>query len=265
MNQGRNYNETKAFSFLSKVSNEKTLQTREVLKVLKNLKKRSSFLDIGAGSGDIFFNIADKFKEAIAVEPGKRMIEILHKKMDKKINMDTKVIPLDWERFYKENNKEFRGHFNLIIGIHIIYFLKNPVKEIKKMLSLLDEGGALIIVYSYPKNIRADFVSKFRNYFFKSPYSRSRAYSLIKEQFKGNSTTKFIESKFILQDFKDLEIDHLSKKSAPTNYFLKFSIKKWFDELSPKDKKALLNYLTPLKKGDKYVIENRQAVHIIKK
>jgi len=265
VSRGIRYNHTKAFSFLSRVSDEKVIQTKEILKIVKGLKNKNSFLDIGAGSGDIFFNVAKEFRKSVAVEPGKRMLKILKEKKKKQRSKGIKISSNNWKKFYEKHKKRYSNHFDLIINVHTIYFFENKTEEIKKMLSLLNENGLLILIYGYSKNPRSEFVSKFRHEFLNTPYHKNETYKEIKENFGKNLRTKFIKTKFVLQDFKDLEKNHLSEKSTPTNYFLQFAIKKWFDELTPLQKNSLLKYLNPLKKGDKYIIQNQQIIQILRK
>ena len=261
---GAHYNKTRAFSYLSKVSDEKKIQTQEILKVTKFLKNNTSFLDIGAGAGDIFFDVAKNFDESAAVEPGKRMLEILREKAKRK-KKNIEIFAKGWNEFYKKYQKKFKNHFDLIICMHTIYFFDDNVKEIKRMLELLNENGRLVIIQGYVSNPKRDFISKFRHDFTGTSFFNNERYGLVKRHFKKNRKTKFINTIFVLQNFKDLEKDHLSKKSAPTNYFLKFAIKKWFDELMPEQKIKLLDYLEPLKKGNKYIIKNKQIVHVFRK
>jgi SAM-dependent methyltransferase len=260
MAEGEHYKYTRAFSYLSKVSNEKKIQTKEIKKIIKKHKSKNYFLDIGAGSGDIFFEINNNFKESIAIEPGERMFEILKSRTNK----SELLLNCTWENFYSNNYKKYQNHFDLITNVHTIYFIKEPIKEIKNMLKLLNKDGILVLIYGYIDNPREDFFSKFKHDFLGKNYFTNETYESINTNFK-NIETHFMHTTITLQDFKDLEENHLSEKSAPTNYFLKFSIKKWYDELTSEEKKSLLKYLNPLKKKDKYLISNKQVIQVLRK
>ena len=75
--EGKHYFETDAFSYLAKVSNEKVIQKNKIIKILKKIPKKENYLDVGAGAGDISFDIAKKFKKSVLVEPGDKMFKIL--------------------------------------------------------------------------------------------------------------------------------------------------------------------------------------------
>ncbi|MFC1685458.1 class I SAM-dependent methyltransferase [Nanoarchaeota archaeon] len=260
---GVNYNQTKAFAYLAKVSDEKVLQVKEIKKVIKKLKHSNTYLDVGAGAGDIFFGLAKHFKQATGLEPGDRMFEILEKKVKKDRLRNTNLVHDQWQNFYRKAKKN-NQKYDLITNIQTIYFFKDRRKAIKDMLSLLNKDGRLVLIHNYGKDAKDHFIAKFRHEFLNKPMPSDRTSAMVKRNFKKRESY-IMDSKFYLQDFKDLEKDHLSKKSMATNYYLKFALKKWYDEFTKDQKARMINYLEKRRKGNKYILSERYWVHILRK
>jgi SAM-dependent methyltransferase len=260
---GQGYNETKAFSYLAKVSDEKKNQTKEILKEVKTLKDKDLFLDVGAGAGDIFFKVSKKFKKSIAIEPGIKMFNILKKKRNSK----TKLLNLKWDEFYKKYSKDYNGKFDLIILVHSIYFLNESKKEISKLIKLLKKNGKLIIIIGGErKNKKLGFVSAFRNKFIHKGTIKKTNYDWIEKLEKVK--VKQFPSKIKLTNFDKLKKIHKKNPNTPTNYFLKFALKKWFDQYNKEEIKDMKEFIKKNEKinwkGD-YILRGTQKMHTIKK
>ena len=269
---GRGYSETRAFAFLAKVSDEKIKQRREISKAVKSLKNKASFLDIGAGAGDTFIETSRYFKESVAIEPGSRMFEILNKNTEKYLaaagrkNKDITLLESDWDTFYKENSKKYEGYFDLIACVHAIYFFKDIKKEISRMLKFLNDDGKLLIICATGRSQDKDFVHIFRHKLLRTPVVKEAKFSRIKKMFPKNCSEHIISTKLTLENFNSMDKDYLSEKNAPTNYYLKFAFKKFYDQYSAEEKKLLRNYLEKHKlKDGRYMITQKQSIYIITK
>ena len=268
MADGKDYHVTKAFSYLNKISNEKPLQIREILKVVKTMSKRDIFLDIGAGTGDVFFPITKYFKKNIAIEPGERIFKILKDK-GKNYHEELELIKTSWDDFYKNNEERYAGKIDLIIGIHIVYFFKDLKKTLKEIISLLSPNGKLVLICAYGEDQKKDFVHYLRHKITGSKIILNPAFSKLKKMFPENcAVDKKLRVFFTLNNLELLESGrHLSKENEATNYFLKFAFKKWFDELTEQDKKAINDFVEKYKRknGKKYVVQSLQRVYVFKR
>jgi SAM-dependent methyltransferase len=260
---GESYNETKAFSYLAKVSDEKKVQSKEILKEIKTLKDKNLILDVGAGSGDIFLKIEKKFKNYVAIEPGEKMFKILKKLKNPRI----KLFNIKWNEFYKKYSKEYEGKFDMIILVHAIYFLKNPKGELNKMMKLLKKGGKLIIIIGGSREDKnPGFITTFRTNFIHRGVIGKVNYNWI-DKLKGVKIRKF-PSKIKLTNFDKLKDIHKKNQNMPTNYFLKFALKRWFDEYSEKEIVEMKEFIRKNEKIDwrgNYILNGTQKMYILKK
>ncbi len=262
---GKGYSETKAFSYLSQVSNEKERQLELILKNITDIKKER-FLDIGAGAGDLFIPLSKHFKYSEAVEPGEKMFNILEKT---NLKGNIKLYKKTWEDYYK--NRKSKQKYDLIILVHAIYFFKDIKKEVQKIISLLNKNGKLIIICGSGSKLRKrEFKTRFTSYFryrFLKADLNKRPYHDLPLFFPKISCKRF-KCYLKLRNLKYLEEDHLSKESEPTNYFFKFIFKRWWDEYNDTEKKELKDYLKPHLTKDKeyYIVPNYdQRIYVYKK
>jgi len=268
MAEGKDYNITRAFAYLTKISNEKPLQVKEITNVVKTLKRKDLFLDIGAGTGDTFFPVAKHFKRSIAIEPGERIFRIMQERA-KNYKRDYEILKINWQDFYKENKNKYAGKFDLIAGVHIAYFFPNLKKAINQMLEFLNPQGRLIFICAYGKHQERDFVHELRCKISGHKFVSSPEFSKLKKVFPESCILdKKMINTFTFNNLDRLEGGkHTNKENEATNYFLKFTFKKWFDELTEKDKKLIKNFVKDYKTpdGKKYVVPNFQRVYVFKK
>lgn len=263
-NHGKSYSHTKAFAYISKVSNEKKVQTKEIIKEIKNIKNKNLYLDYGAGVGDISFNISKKFKESIFIEPGKKMFPFLRKKKKEK-KSNAKLFNLTGEEFFKKYDKKYIGKIDLITLVHVTYFFKNPKKEIENLLKYLSPNGKLIIIVGYSKNPTKGIIYQFRTKYCGSELYDPKKHMRISDLFPGS------RSKIINTVAKLTNIDYLLKhpkkaRNSPTNYYLKFLVKRWIDEFNEEELKFFKLYLkkNPLING-KHILSGKNKMTIINK
>lgn len=265
MGQGKNYSTTKAFAYLAEVSNEKPLQTEEILAVARTLPSRNLYLDIGAGVGDISFDVAKEFEKSVFIEPGTKTFRIMRGRAKKYTELDLRMIKTNWNDFYKRHQDEYLGKFDLITQVHVAYFLR-PIKEkLEEMRELLSPEGKLVVICAKGEDQEDDFVHLFRHKLLGDAMVKKADFAGIKEMFPGKVTSKDVTYNFRMRRFDLMEKDHLSPENEATNYFLQFTIKKWFDELTPKDKKQLTSFLKKYQDGEYYNVPTRQRVYVISK
>lgn len=260
--RGNGYSQTKSFSYVAKVSNEKIVQTKEILKIVNQMKNRDLFLDIGAGSGDISFHVAKKFKKSVLIEPGEITFEDLKSRAKQYKNLD--LIQTNWEEFYLKNRDKYLGKFDLIIQVHVVYFLKPLKEKIEEMMDLLSPNGKLVIICPAGES-KKNSLYWIRQKFLNKPFEVHPDYVDIPKMFRRIIKYYDVVSTIKLRAFEFMEKNHLSPRNMATNYALKFFVKKWYDELTIEDKKILLSYLDKYRKGDYYQIHSKQRIHILDK
>ncbi len=260
--EGKHYFETDAFSYLAKVSNEKVIQKNKIIKILKKIPKKENYLDVGAGAGDISFDIAKKFKKSVLVEPGDKMFKILKKRAKK--NKSIRLIKSNWEDFYLKNKKKYTNKFDLITLVHVVYFLKPLKEKLDEILRFLSPKGKLIIICPTGKNDRKSFYA-IRQKLLKKPFEAHPDFADIPKMFPKKLTHYDINSRTKLRAFNEMEKNPLSEKNKPTNYYLKFAIKKEFRELILEEKKKILEYIKKYQKKDYYYIPGDSRVYVIEK
>jgi len=263
---GKDYNNTKAFSYLAKVSNEKVEQSKEIIKEIKTLKNKDLLLDLGAGAGDIFKNTYKKFKKSIAVEPGLRMFDLLKKAYGK--NTKVKLYNLKWEEFYKKYGKEYQSKFDMILLVHSIYFFKNPRKELKKLSKLLNPSGKIIVIIGGTKmKNKKSFIHHFRSKFLGPSSLKKENYTWIKKEFP-NTKEKLFPTRIRLTNFDKLQEIHKKNPKSPTNYFLKFAFKRWFDEYTNEEIEQMKKFISENQEIDNkgnYILRGMQKMYVLKK
>lgn len=107
-------------------------------KVLSLLKEEKSFLDIGAGTGDIALAVADKVEKVICVEPADKMREIILKKAEleqKKIicYADT------WEQIGEI------GTYDFVLAAHSFYTMNKLENCLLKMLQVTKQKLLIMV------------------------------------------------------------------------------------------------------------------------
>jgi len=268
ISKGKGYSETKAFSYLAKISNEKPLQVKEILNVAKKLNRKELFLDIGAGTGDTFLPVTKYFKKSIAIEPGEKTFNILQKRA-KKYKTNCEIIKINWQDFYKKNKEKYNGKFDLITGINIAYFFLDLKKVISEMLEFLAPNGKLVFICAYGENQEKDFVHYLRHKITGDSFIPIARFAKLKKGFPKNCIMdKKLSHTFTFNNLDSLEGGkHLDKNNESTNYFLQFTLKRWFDELTEKDEEIIKGFLKDYKNSDgrKYIVPNLQRVYVFKK
>jgi len=141
-----------------------TLETRHrglffIKKILPELRKKQSFLDIGPGKGKLTTWIGRKFKEVMIVDTCEAALDAIKAQ---KFGKEISIIKIQKE-FIK--HKFAQQKFDLINMSHVIYYLdqKQLIHNIKKAYDLLTPHGILVVVFNeglHREKIARDFGGK---------------------------------------------------------------------------------------------------------
>ncbi|HAF95741.1 MAG: hypothetical protein A2X34_10540 [Elusimicrobia bacterium GWC2_51_8] len=134
-----------------KCTTEKEKVESAMTKTILKLQKHDSFLDIGAGDGDLTFRLAKFFKKTAVVEPNKQVKNIFESKGIEFINGYFETVA-----FGKQN-------FDFILCSHVFWLVKREKQAgfIKKIYSHLAPNGKMAIIMVSPFGQSHDFYKKF--------------------------------------------------------------------------------------------------------
>lgn len=120
-------------------------------KTISGLKSRKSFLDVGAGDGDLTFRLAKHFKNTSVVEPNKNVRSAFEKKGAEFI-----------EGYFESVDLAGRA-FDFILCSQVFWLVRreNQPAFINKMLSHLSPGGKLAVIMVSPLGQSHDFYKQF--------------------------------------------------------------------------------------------------------
>jgi len=105
------------------------------------VKKDSSAMEYGCGTGLISFNLADKFDSIVLMDLAQAMIDVLNKKIELSGNKNMKPVLKDLVK--EEYNEE---KFDLIYNSMVLHHIIDTEKIIKTFYSILNDNGVLCIV-----------------------------------------------------------------------------------------------------------------------
>lgn len=107
--------------------------------VRKELRGDHIVLDIGTGTGEIPFAIADRAARVVAIDSSRKMIELAKAKALKKNSRNIDFMMMDCARIdYPAKS------FDVIIIANLIHLIPNPDRFLRDVSSLLKTDGKLI-------------------------------------------------------------------------------------------------------------------------
>lgn len=104
--------------------------------ICSELSESADILDIGAGTGFISVPLAEKGFRVKALDPSKEMLAILETKIAGR-NLDIELLNEDWESYNGESE-------DIIISVHSLYPMKDPVYAISKMKGVADKSVVVV-------------------------------------------------------------------------------------------------------------------------
>ena len=100
--------------------------------------------DIGAGTGFFSFRLAMKAKKIISTDIDSNMIELIELQKE---NLPVDISQKIETRLVNPSRTGLRkGEADIIVIVNTITYIKNPVRYLKEVHEVLNEGGKLLIV-----------------------------------------------------------------------------------------------------------------------
>ncbi|MBM4276683.1 MAG: methyltransferase domain-containing protein [Deltaproteobacteria bacterium] len=117
-------------------STEKGIELFKIGEIVAGLPRRRSFLDIGAGGGDLTIPISQSFDETIVVEPNEKQARFLSRR-----SPHFRIYNDFWEKVDLTSK-----HYDFILCSHVLYYIEEGkwLTTIEKMYAHLDRGGVLL-------------------------------------------------------------------------------------------------------------------------
>jgi adenine deaminase len=139
-----------------RASTEKGIELVKIGEIVAGIRERRSFLDIGAGGGDLTIPVSQSFSETTVVEPNERQASYFRRRCP-----HFKVYNESWERIALGKKR-----FDFILCSHVLYYIEEGrwLNTMEKMYSHLEKGGRMAIVLQSPIGQVADFFKQFTGY-----------------------------------------------------------------------------------------------------
>lgn len=137
-------------------STDKPVELLKIGEIIAGLSDRRTFLDIGAGGGDLTIPISGDFKETTVVEPNEKQAAFLGRRCPQ-----FTVYNDLWETVDLASKR-----YDLILCSHVLYYIgeRNWLSTIDKMYAHLEDRGRIIIIMQSPMGEVADFFNQFTSY-----------------------------------------------------------------------------------------------------
>ena len=137
-------------------STEKGIELVKVGEIIAELAHRRSFLDIGAGGGDLTIPISQSFGETTVVEPNEKLACFLRQRCPH-FNIYNDL----WDQIDLGPKS-----YDFILCSHVLYYIEQGhwLTTIDKMYAHLQAGGYIAIVLQSPIGEVADFFNQFAHY-----------------------------------------------------------------------------------------------------
>lgn len=137
-------------------STEKSIELIKVGEIISELSSRRSFLDIGAGGGDLTIPISQSFSETTIVEPNEKQVNFFKRRCPQFYVIDDLWSDVDLGVKL----------FDFILCSHVLYYIREDewINAIDKMCFHLAEGGRIGIVLQSPIGEVARFFNQFTHY-----------------------------------------------------------------------------------------------------
>ncbi len=137
-------------------STEKGSELVKLGESIAALPRRRSFLDIGAGGGDLTIPVSQSFEETTIVEPNEKQAHFFRRRCS-----HFQIYNEYWERVDLAEKR-----FDFILCSHVLYYIPEGRwgKTIEKMHAHLAPGGRIALVLQSPIGEVAKFFNQFTRY-----------------------------------------------------------------------------------------------------
>ncbi len=141
------------FETFVRSTDQKQRQIQKVKEIMKGLLQRRTFLDVGAGSGEITEAIAGYFRKTVLVEPNLRQMEKLGARIPGAVMIHDTI----------ECARLNVAEVDLALCSHVLYYVPESkwMQVIEKMFSCLNARGKLVLVLQSPEGGVPLFFKKF--------------------------------------------------------------------------------------------------------
>jgi SAM-dependent methyltransferase len=143
----------KMFALFVSSTDQKRRQIEQIRAILKTLKTKKDFLDVGAGSGEITCVISEEFTRTSVVEPNTEQVTYLSERYP-----DFRIFPDDIRELNLGDEQ-----FDFILCSHVLYYIPEaewmPVAE--SLTRHLRPGGRFLIVLQSPSGGVSELFRKF--------------------------------------------------------------------------------------------------------
>ncbi|MFA6600774.1 MAG: class I SAM-dependent methyltransferase [Candidatus Omnitrophota bacterium] len=131
------------FALFVASTDEKPKQIETLRKIVAGLKRRRSFLDVGAGSGEITAAVSESFAETTVVEPNPGLVRRLST-----LYPNFRIFPEPWGKADLG-----RDRFDFILCSHVLGYLpeRQWLGAVERMVGCLRPGGKLAVVLHSPE------------------------------------------------------------------------------------------------------------------
>lgn len=139
-----------------RASTEKGIELVKIGEMLAGLTRRRSFLDIGAGGGDLTLPISQSFDETTIIEPNEKQAAFFKRRCPHfTIHND-----------YLEKVDLASKRYDFILCSHVLYYIPEGrwLETIEKMYAYLETEGRIAIVLQSPIGEVAKFFNQFTRY-----------------------------------------------------------------------------------------------------
>lgn len=117
--------------------NPQHLMHKKMCMVLPLFKCGNSFLDVGCGSGELLFNLKDRYTSLVGIDSNRNAIKVARKKLSKFENVI--ILETNFDK-YSPTHK-----YDACAMLDVLEHNEHPEKMLIKAKQLLRKGGQLII------------------------------------------------------------------------------------------------------------------------
>jgi SAM-dependent methyltransferase len=139
-----------------KSSTEKGIELVKIGELIARLAQRQSFLDIGAGGGDLTIPVSQSFEKTTVVEPNEIQADYLRRRCPRFAIIND----------YFDRADLGQQRFDFILCSHVLYYIPEGrwLETIAKMYSHLEKDGCIALIIQSPIGAVAEFFRHFTNY-----------------------------------------------------------------------------------------------------
>ncbi len=125
---------------------ERSIAIARDLEIMAPLHKNMKAMEYGAGTGLLSFLLKDKLGEILMVDSSEKMVSICDEKIAATGATHMHSLFMDLEK------TDYHNHFDLVYSQMVFHHVKNVPEMLRKLFSLVNQGGYLAIADLYPED-----------------------------------------------------------------------------------------------------------------